>query len=131
MLVRFCFNCSNNCKDIFYCTNSNWIENCFGCCSLRKNQHHCILNKTYAAQEYETLCGKIVDHMRSTGEWGDFFPHELSPFGYNETVAQEYFPLTESEVRAKGWNWYNEPVKTFEGQSIQPFSINQYDEKVV
>jgi len=37
--------------------------------------------------------------MRSTGEWGEFFPHELSPFGYNETVAQEYFPLTEEEVK--------------------------------
>jgi len=45
--------------------------------------------------------------MRSTSEWGEFFPHELSPFGYNETVAQEYSPMTESEVKAKGWNWYD------------------------
>jgi hypothetical protein len=37
--------------------------------------------------------------MRSTGEWGEFFPHELSPFGYDETVAQEYFPMTEEEVK--------------------------------
>ena len=36
--------------------------------------------------------------MKSTGEWGEFFPHEMSPFGYNETVAQEYFPMTEDEV---------------------------------
>ena len=38
--------------------------------------------------------------MKSTGEWGEFFPHEMSPFGYNETVAQEYFPMTEDEVRS-------------------------------
>jgi hypothetical protein len=56
------------------------------------------MNKPYSAQEYETLCWKIIDHMRSTGEWWEFFPHELSPFGYNETVAQEYFPMTREEV---------------------------------
>jgi hypothetical protein len=42
--------------------------------------------------------------MQSTGEWGEYFPIEVSPFGYNETVAQEYFPLTEEEVNSKGWN---------------------------
>ena len=52
--------------------------------------------------------------MRSTGEWGEFFPHELSPFGYNETVAQEYFPMTEGEVKSRGWNWHTEEVKIFE-----------------
>jgi hypothetical protein len=69
--------------------------------------------------------------MRSTGEWWEFFPHELSPFGYNETVAQEYFPMTKEEVKSRGWRWYNEPVKTFEGTSITPLPISQYDEKKV
>ena len=36
--------------------------------------------------------------MMITGEWGEFFPSSLSPFGYNETVAQEYFPLTASSL---------------------------------
>ena len=36
--------------------------------------------------------------MIQDGEWGEFFPSTLSPFGYNETVAQEYFPLTREEV---------------------------------
>jgi hypothetical protein len=36
--------------------------------------------------------------MKSTGEWGEFFPLALSPFGYNETVAQDYFPITESKA---------------------------------
>jgi hypothetical protein len=31
--------------------------------------------------------------MQTTGEWGEFFDPSLSPFGYNETVAMEYFPL--------------------------------------
>ena len=58
-----------------------------------------ILNTSYSAHEYETLCAKIIGHMQSTAEWGEFFPHELSPFGYNETVAQEYFPMTEEAVK--------------------------------
>ena len=40
----------------------------FGCCGLKKGKN-CILNRAYSAQEYETHCGKIIDHMRSTGEW--------------------------------------------------------------
>jgi hypothetical protein len=41
-------------------------------------------------------------------EWGEFFPVELSPHGYNETVAQDYYPLTQSEVLQKGWGWRDE-----------------------
>jgi len=29
--------------------------------------------------------------MRKTGEWGEFFPSAISPFKYDETVAQEHF----------------------------------------
>ncbi len=36
-----------------------------------------------------------------TGEWWEFFPSSLSPFGYNETVAQEYFPMTRDSVIAR------------------------------
>jgi hypothetical protein len=39
--------------------------------------------------------------MKSAGEWGEFFPTELSTFGYNETAANEYFPMTEKEVKTK------------------------------
>jgi len=37
--------------------------------------------------------------MISSGEWGEFFPIEMSPFGYNETIAQEYFPITQDESK--------------------------------
>ncbi len=49
---------------------------------------------------------KIADHMRSTKEWGEFFPIQLSPFCYNETVAMDAFPLQESAVKAYGWRWH-------------------------
>jgi len=51
--------------------------------------------------EYESTVAKLIDHMTATGEWGEFFPHQLSPFGYNESVAMEYFPMKEDEAREK------------------------------
>jgi hypothetical protein len=39
--------------------------------------------------------------MQSTGERWEFFPGSISPFGYNETVANEYYPLTKDEAIKK------------------------------
>lgn len=39
--------------------------------------------------------------MKSSGEWGEFFPTWLSPFGYDETVANEYYPLSETDVEER------------------------------
>lgn len=127
--LAFCDQTFNDTKNSYYtkmCTG----ENMFGCCGLKKGKN-CILNRAYSAQEYETHCGKVIDHMRSTGEWWEFFPHELSPFWYNETVAQEYFPMTEAEVKLKGWNWYSEDSKTPSTDSHKPLPISQYDERIV
>jgi hypothetical protein len=83
----------SGCHDIFYsklCLQGS--HNLFGCIGLRHAQY-CILNKQYTKEEYFRLREKIIEHMKKTGEWGEFFPIELSPFCYNETVAQEYFPI--------------------------------------
>tara|TARA_Y100000310_G_C20588758_1_gene766841 strand:+ start:532 stop:1011 length:480 start_codon:yes stop_codon:yes gene_type:complete len=51
--------------------------------------------------------------MQRTGEWGEFFPPELSAFGYNETMAQTFFPLKKEEVQDQKWQWsdYEMPVE--------------------
>ncbi len=46
--------------------------------------------------------------MKGTGEWGEFFSSRISPFAYNETVAQEYFPLTETLATERGLRWRND-----------------------
>lgn len=117
--------------DVWYSDLSHNVHDCFWCIGLHSHEHHCILNTAYWVQEYEKLCGKIIDHMRSTDEWWEFFPHELSPFGYNETVAQEYFPLTQKEVEWRGWNWHHEEEKMLPKNIYQPLSIGEYDEKRV
>lgn len=100
-------------KDIFYSKECFSSFNLFGCVGLRHKQY-CILNKQYTKEEYESLVPKIIRHMNDMPyvdkrgrvyKYGEFFPIELSPFSYNETVAHEYFPLTKEETIEKGYNW--------------------------
>jgi hypothetical protein len=44
--------------------------------------------------------------MKSTGEYGEFFPSELSYLPYKATVAHEFFPLEESDAKEKGFAYY-------------------------
>ena len=43
--------------------------------------------------------------MISVWEWWEFFPMNISLFAYNETVAQEYFPLDKEQVLNKSLKW--------------------------
>ena len=93
--------------NVFYSMHCYDSNNLFGCIWLR-NKSFCILNKQYTKEEYEMLVPKIIDNMKSTWEWGEFFSIELSPFAYNETVAHEYFPLSKETALKDGWIWKEE-----------------------
>lgn len=104
----------------FYCHESS---NLFGCVGLRKKQY-CILNKQYTKEEYEALLPKVIQHMKdmpytdAKGRkygYGDFFPVEISFYAYNETVAQEYYPLTKEEALAQGYRWKDQEQKAVPG----------------
>ena len=97
-------------SNIYYSQSCPFSNNLFGCIWLR-NKEYCILNKQYTKKEYEELVPKIIEHMKSTWEWWEFFPIELSPFAYNETVAQEYFHLNRDSVIDKWWQWKDESVQ--------------------
>lgn len=100
---QFCSVCYDG-SFLSYCDLCHNSNNLFGCVGMKKNEF-CILNKQYSQQEYETLKAKLIEHMKETGEQGEFFPASLSPFGYNETVAPHHYPLAEDDVRAQGFNW--------------------------
>ncbi|MDD3793948.1 MAG: hypothetical protein PHI37_03990 [Candidatus Gracilibacteria bacterium] len=106
--------CLSNISNLLYCYDVvNNSSNCFGCVGLN-NKQYCILNKQYTKEEYETLVPKIIEHMQKTGEWGEFFPSSISPFGYNETVAMEYFPITPPSI----------PPLSGEGSNMFQFSLS-------
>jgi hypothetical protein len=99
----FC-NLTYQCDNLLYCDNCHGSSSCFGCFGLRKKKY-CILNKQYTREEYEALVPKLVEHMKKDGEWGEFFPISLSPFGYNETKAFDWYPLTKAEALKRGYAW--------------------------
>ncbi len=99
----------------YMCYNS---KNLFGCIGIRKGQY-CILNKEYTKEEYEELLPQIINHMNdmpyidkkgNVYKYGEFFPSELSPFSYNETIAQEYFPKSKEEILNQGYS-YRQPLE--------------------
>ena len=119
--LKFCFNCWPNCRELEYCLNCSSSSNLFGCVGLRHKQY-CILNKQYTKKEYQELVPKIKKHMNDMPytdkkgriyKYGEFFPPELSPFGYNETIANEYFPLTKEQAIEQGYNWYDKPKNEY------------------
>lgn len=98
---------SYECKNVHYSEYCFSCSDCFGCFGLRTKKH-CILNKQYTKEEYERLVPQIIEHMRAMKEWGEFFPVSSTVFAYNETAAQDYYPLTEKEAHARGWMWKEE-----------------------
>lgn len=91
-------------KDVAYSIETFYSNDCFGCLGI-KHGKYCILNKQYSKEDYQKLRARIIEHMKKTGEWGEFFPVTLSPFAYNETIAQDFYPMIRAEVLARGWLW--------------------------
>ncbi|MBP7057250.1 hypothetical protein KBB08_02055 [Candidatus Gracilibacteria bacterium] len=107
--ASFASACCQNASHNFY---SLYCQNCkhvFGCIGLQ-NQEYCILNKQYTKDAYELLVKKIVAQMRTEKSYGQFFPPALSPFSYHETIAQDIFPLTQSQALAAGYQWEEQPL---------------------
>ncbi|HEV7701949.1 MAG TPA: hypothetical protein VGO63_00670 [Candidatus Paceibacterota bacterium] len=84
-----------------FCYNS---KNIFGSIGLR-NKNYCILNKEYTKEEYEKLVPQIIENLKASGDWGNFLPKWMSPFGYNESIVNEYTPLTKEQALAQGFTW--------------------------
>jgi hypothetical protein len=63
------------------------------------------LNREYPQKDYRHLTAQIIEEMRRDGTWGEFFPASLTPFAFNETMAKDWFPLTETEASRRGYRW--------------------------
>jgi hypothetical protein len=128
-----------NSSFIYRCYSSS---NLFGCVSLT-NKQYCILNKQYTKEEYEVLVPKIIASMNELPyvdkrgivyKYGEFFPVELSPFAYNETIAQEHFPLTKEQVLERGYAWKDAETRSYQidiPSENLPDHINDIDESIV
>lgn len=139
----FCSHMLASFSSLIYCLLCPHSKNCFGCIGVRRKEY-CIFNKQYTKEEYEKLVPKIIEHMRhddepalnrseATGSWGEFFPISTSTYAYNESLAQDYYPMTKEEVLEKGWQWLDEADKQgqYMGPTVEiPETIDDVDDDI-
>ncbi len=108
-------------NDVEYSFNCYGCSYLFGCIGIR-NKNYCILNKQYSKEEYEALIPKIKEQMNKIPyvdkrglvyKYGEFFPAEISPFCYNETQAQDYFPITKEKALKMGYRWRDRKISDY------------------
>jgi hypothetical protein len=56
---------------------------------------------------------KYKDSKERVYNYGDFFPFEISPFGYNGTNAQDFFPITKEEASKMKFLWKDKEVRNY------------------
>ena len=74
-----------------------------------------------------------LDKIGHTYKYGEFLPAEMSPWAYNETIAQEYFPLTKDEAIAKGYRWREHDTKDYKPTMLAqdvPTDITNTDDSI-
>lgn len=121
--IKFCQESGINLYNADYCKLSTGGSFHFGCVSIKKG-NYIIFNKPYAKDEYFALRKKIIKQMnempfidkksKKTYKYGEFFPPELSPFAYNETVAHKFFPLAKEQAINQGYKWRDAEEKEYQ-----------------
>ncbi len=118
---KFNYRCSRGSHDCEYSYSCYGSSNIFGCSGLI-NKQYCILNKQYTKEEYSRLREKVIKHMNDVPyldkkgtmyTYGEFFPLELSPFSYNESMAQDYFPLEKKQAVNLGFRWKDKEERNY------------------
>jgi hypothetical protein len=111
--VKFGWDCWPNVRDCEYSMHLRSCTDCFGCVGLKKKQY-CIFNTQYSKEEYFALKEKIIKQMNEMPfidkagrvyKYGEFFPIQFSPYGYNNTVVADYFPIDKAEAETQGYPW--------------------------
>ena len=78
------------------------------------------------------MASKLADHMKETGEWGDYFPTSCAPICYNESNAQDYFPITKQQAESENLWWHDHEEVKEEGEILEevPSTIEEIDESI-
>lgn len=113
-------------RNVEYSDNCHDSHDLFGAAGVRKRQY-IILNTQYSEGDYLKLRQQIITDMRTRGEYGEFFPEALSPFSYNETLANDFYPLTEEAVKQRQWKWHADLPSTRGQATIAELPDNIHD----
>lgn len=99
----------NKSFNLEYCAGLQSSNNCFGSVFAKKKEF-AILNKVYQKDEYEQLKAKIIEKMKTDGEYNSMFRHNMVPFPYNDSLANFFMPLTKEQALKMGFRWAHERV---------------------
>lgn len=117
----FCY-LTLGCRECEYSINLKNCSNCFGCFGLM-NAKYCIFNKQYEKDEYFVLVEKIKQHMMDMPyvdtkgrvfTYGEYFPFDMSPFGYNEGNSNDGFPMSKDEALGMGYPWHEREKRDYQ-----------------
>jgi hypothetical protein len=108
--------------DVEYSFDLRASSYCIGCVGL-KHGEYCILNKRYEEVEFKALREKILAELKEKNVYGCYFPSELSPWAYNETLAQENFALDKERAIAEGFRWEEDIPRTQGKETMTPEQI--------
>ncbi len=114
------------CSGVEYCENCHHLVNGLGCNAIRKGECM-ILNKTYSKEEYFKLKEKIEVELKQNSVFGQYFPANLAPFCYNETLAHDYFPLTKEESLKRGFRWQEKTTGTYGLETLKEIPSSIFD----
>ncbi len=137
----FSVNGENN-MDCSYLVDCDHLNNSFGCIAVRKKEY-CILNKQYDEKTYKELKEKIISQMSDKPytdkkgriyKYGEFFPMEICIHKYNETLAQEYVPVSEEKAKEMGYSWDSVEEKSYvptKSWKDLPDNVDQVDDSIL
>lgn len=140
--IKFSDMIAKNSMDVEYSYSCQDVQSIFGCAGLRKKQY-CILNKKYTKEEYEKLLPKIKKHMDEMPyvdekgriyKYGEFFPSDISLHAYNQTSAQEFFPLEKKDIENLGYRFQNIADKNYMPTITKgnlPSSVNDIEDSII
>lgn len=118
--IKFSYSCIDNVSRVSYSEFCYNVSDLFSCSFMQRGRQYCILNKQYSKEDYESLLPKIIKHLDEMPytdnkgrvyRYGEFASPEIFVFGYNETVAQDFFQKTKKEIEEAGYNWREEVGK--------------------
>jgi len=112
-----------NSNDI-YCSYSVWInasyvfysyflDTCSYCiwCIGLQNKSYCILNKQYSKEDWHIMADRIFWEMEQGGALWEFFPWEINPLYFNDTIAGLIGWFSKQEALDKWYMWRDEQIK--------------------
>lgn len=117
-------------SNVMYSDSCFSSHDLFGCAGMKQSQYS-VLNKKYSPEEYKILIEKIRTSMEASGEYGEFFPSRLSPFDYNETIAEVFMSLGKEQALAQGFTWHDESASEYRPATYQiPDSISDVPDTI-